>query len=148
MTSEQRWGPEQSWDIYLGQCCSLGRDTRLAYKGMVVGALLKMPVSDRLGLGKVSFQGRVFPQRLKFIIILFRCSWSSGLSSRLQGFLSSFLHTPFRLSLYHLLLEWYFRSVIKHFKRYYVLLSRSRMPLRMISLRLFKKTEDKMGCIR
>jgi hypothetical protein len=34
---------------------------------VVVGALLKMPVSDRLGL---SFIGCVFPQRLKFIILI------------------------------------------------------------------------------
>ena len=44
-----------------GQCGSLRHDTRRRrdrlqdIQGIVVGALINMPVSDRLGLGNVSF---------------------------------------------------------------------------------------------
>ena len=41
-----------------GQCCLLGRGVANILhdiQGVVVGALLNMPVSDRLGLGNVSF---------------------------------------------------------------------------------------------
>ena len=44
----------------------------------------------------------------------FRCSWL-GLSSRLQRFLSNFLNSPFRFSLYHSVsveLEGYFRLAL------------------------------------
>ena len=93
---------------------------RLAYttfQGMVVGAVLNMPLVDRIGLGNVSFTNLILvflSHDSKFD--LFSSRWScSGLSCRLLRSTLNLVNFPSHFSLYPSFsaeLEWYSRLVL------------------------------------
>ena len=116
------------------------------FQGAFVGAMINIPLNNKLGLGRVSIQVWWFFFKLHVTNLHFRYWWS-GLSSRLRRFSSTFLHFLFRFSLYPLLLirlERYFRLVlyisIKELYAIMSLLIRSSLRLRMASLLHFKET--------